>query len=88
MAETSDIDITRAAGLTPEVEARVDQLMAYAPWDKQQILRGEHVRDAIGNAMKEIIANVEPCPARTRALNHLIDARMIANQAITFKGRC
>ena len=61
-------------------------MMAYHPWSKEQVQQGAEVRDAIGEAIKQILLNVAPSPMRTRAINHLVDARMIANAAITFKG--
>lgn len=66
--------------------ATVDSMMAYHPWSKEQVQQGAEVRDAIGEAIKQILLNVAPSPMRTRAINHLVDARMIANAAITFKG--
>ena len=43
--------------------------------------------DALKAAAMEIMIHVPPSPSRTRALNHLIDARMLANAAITHKGK-
>jgi hypothetical protein len=65
----------------------VDTAFTYQPWNSDQIARGEQVREALIAAAKAILRNVPECPQRTRALNNLVDARMIANAAITFDGR-
>lgn len=59
----------------------------YQPWGPEQIAKGENVRDALKEAYKAIIKNVQSGPMRTRALNMLMDCRMLANQAITFPGQ-
>jgi len=69
-----------------EVERSIKELMTYAPWTKEQIEAGEVVRDALAKAYFAILSSVPSSPSRTRALNLLTDARMLANQAITFKG--
>lgn len=81
------MDLNRAAELTVEVDAAVEDLFEYHPWDAEQQSRGSDVRHALANAVKALIANVPPCPTRTRAINHIVDARMLANAAITFKGK-
>lgn len=65
----------------------VEHVFAYQPWNSDQVARGQVVRDALVAAAKAILRSVPECPQRTRVLNHLIDARMIANAAITFDGR-
>lgn len=64
----------------------VDAAFRYQSWNSDQVARGEQVREALVAAAKAILRTVPECPQRTRALNHLIDARMIANAAITFDG--
>lgn len=59
----------------------------YHPWGPDQREAGEIVREALVAAAKAILRSVPQGPSRTRALNHLIDARMIANAAITHRGR-
>lgn len=68
-------------------EKNVDEAFQYQPWNALQQEAGNHVREALANAAKAIIANVPETPLRTRALNDLIDARMKANAAITFNGK-
>lgn len=85
--ETPKVDLNRAAGATPEVNGEVRNLFEYHPWDKEQQDNGEAVRNALASAYRTLIHYVPPCPTRTRALNMITDARMLANAAITFKGR-
>ena len=65
----------------------VDDAFQYHPWDGQQYDAGAQVRDALVNAAKVMLRVVPEGPLRTRALNDLIDSRMKANAAITFRGR-
>lgn len=65
----------------------VDDVFRYHQWDPGQQDAGNQVRDALIAAAKVILRTVPESPSRTRALNHLIDARMVANAAITFGGR-
>jgi hypothetical protein len=81
------IDLNRAEELTAAVSATVDDLFDYQRWNEDQTSRGRYVREALAQAVKVIISNVPPCPTRTRAINHLVDARMLANAAITHRGR-
>lgn len=65
----------------------VDQAFKYQPWDPFQQQSGDVVREALVAAAKAILRTVPRTPSRTRALNAVMDARMLANQAITFCGR-
>ena len=65
----------------------VEAAFNYQPWDAEQILAGDVVREALIRAARAILNHVPESPLRTRALNNLVDARMLANAAITFKGR-
>ena len=65
----------------------VDAAFRYQPWDELQRDQGEQVRDVLVAAAKVILRTVPDTPLRTRALNNLIDARMLANAAISFRGR-
>lgn len=69
-----------------EAAATVDDLFSYHSWNEQQQEQGRLVRNALADAYKSILGNVPPGPTRSRALNMLVDARMLANAAITFKG--
>jgi hypothetical protein len=73
--------------LPADVDAEVDRLFDYQPWDDSQIARGKAVREALAAAFKTLLVSVPPCPTRTIALRHVIDARLLANAAITFKGQ-
>ena len=65
----------------------VEAAFHYQPWDGPQQAAGEAVRQSLIVAAALIIEMVPDTPLRTRALNNLIDSRMLANAAITFKGR-
>ena len=64
----------------------VERAFTYQPWNEDQTRRGREVTAALIEAAKTILRNVPECPTRTRALNNLVDARMIANAAITHDG--
>lgn len=65
----------------------VDDAFRYQPWMPDQHDAGEQVREALVAAAKTILRCVPETPTRTRALNGLVDARMLANAAITHRGR-
>lgn len=65
----------------------VESVFTYQPWRPDQTVRGRAVTAALIDAAKTILRNVPECPTRTRAINNLIDARMLANAAITHDGR-
>ena len=65
----------------------VEEVFGDQSWWPDQIEAGNQVREALVAAAKAILRVVPECPSRTRALNHLIDARMIANAAILQRGR-
>ncbi len=85
------MDYTRTQPKTPEEKAEAGFLVAdvftYHEWTDEQKDAGREVRESIGDAFLSIMKNVPPSPSRTRALNHLIDARMLANAAITHGGK-
>lgn len=66
----------------------VEDAFRYHPWDARQHDRGMQVRDALVNAAKVMLRVVPRGPARTRALEYLRDARMLANHAITPQNFC
>lgn len=70
----------------PNLET-IDEAMAYHPWDHNQREAGEVVREALTAAAKAILRHVPPSRYRTAALDLVLDARMKANAAITFRGR-
>lgn len=65
----------------------VREAFTYQPWDANQQARGKAVTEALINAAEAVLQAVPECPTRTRALNNLVDARMLANAAITHEGR-
>lgn len=65
----------------------IDDVMRYQPWNYDQVQAGDIVREALTAAAKAILRNVPESPMRTKALGHIIDARMDANAAISFRGR-
>ena len=77
-------DASRVARLTLDT---VDDAFRYQRWDEFQRDHGAQVRDALVAAAKVILRTVPDTPLRTRALNCLIDARMLANASISFRGR-
>lgn len=68
-------------------EKNVEEAFQYQPWNDQQVAAGAEVRAALVTAAKAILKGVPETPLRTRALNALVDARMLANAAITFNGK-
>lgn len=86
--EQPKVDLNRATTTgSLEVFGAIRDLFEYHPWGQSQVAQGEAVRNALASAYRTIIDNVPPCPTRTRAMNMLLDARMLANAAITFKGK-
>ena len=81
------INLQRADGTEEGLAEQVHDLFTYHKWDDKQVLKGQHVRGALEDAYVAIIKNVPPCPTRTRALNMLVEARMLANAAITHGGK-
>jgi len=82
------MDVTRAAGLSPEVAKAIDDLFEYHPWDEAQREKGKKVREALASAVKVIVDNVPPCASRSVAIRKVFEARMDANAAITHHGQC
>jgi hypothetical protein len=80
-------DFTRAAELTPEVEAEIDNAFEYHKWTEQQIEAGAKICVALANAVKAIVAGAPPSPDRSAAIRKCRDARMDANSAITHGGK-
>lgn len=67
--------------------SNVVDAFTYQPWDPGQADAGDQVREVLTAAARVILRTVPESPMRTRALNDLIDARMKANAAISFRGR-
>ena len=65
----------------------IDEVMRYQPWGRHQQDCGDQVREALTAAAKTIL---RVCPAgrfRSVAVRNILDARMNANAAISFRGR-
>lgn len=67
--------------------SNVEEAFNYQPWNDEQVKAGTAIRESLIVAAKMILEYVPETPLRTRALNALIDARMLANAAITFNGK-
>lgn len=65
----------------------IDDAMRYLPWAPDQSEAGEAVRDALTMAAKAILRHVPDGAFRSVALRNIIEARMNANAAISFRGR-
>jgi len=82
------MDFTEAHTLTPEVAEAVEQAFDYKQWSPDKIENGRVVRAILAQSVKVIIANVPPCPDRTRAIQKILESRMYANAGITNGGSC
>jgi enoyl-[acyl-carrier-protein] reductase (NADH) len=78
------MDYTRATNIT---EKELKEIFTYAPWNDSQVAIGSQVRQKLQESFEVIVNSVPSSPLRTRALNAIIDARMLANAAITFNGK-
>jgi hypothetical protein len=65
----------------------IDDAMQYQPWTADQASDGDVVREALTAAAKAILRHVPAGRFRSVALRNIIDARMNANAAISFRGR-
>lgn len=81
------IELTKAEGNTDATLETIADLFTYHSWNEVQIQQGTLVRKALETAYQTIVAQVPPSALRTRALDHIFDARMLANAAITHRGR-
>jgi len=80
-------DLPRITDAAPEaLDESVKELFTYHAWSVEQIEKGQKVKNALAEAYKAILLNVPSSPSRTRALNCLTDARMLANASISFNG--
>lgn len=81
------MEFTRAATLTPEVEAAIDDAFEYHKWTPEQVEAGVSIREALAVAVKAIVAGAPPSPDRSAAIRKCREARMDANSAITHGGK-
>jgi uncharacterized protein (DUF3084 family) len=81
------MDFTRANGLTPDVEAAIEDAFEYHKWTDEQVAAGAKIRTALADAVKAIVAGAPPSPDRSAAIRKCREARMDANSAITHAGK-
>lgn len=65
----------------------IDEAMAYQPWMPDQQEAGTIIREALTTAAKAILRHAPVGRYRSVALRQVLDARMNANAAISFRGR-
>ncbi len=65
----------------------IEAAMRYQPWNEVQMQAGQVVCEALTMAAKAILRHVPDSPFRSVALREIINARMNANAAISFRGR-
>lgn len=80
-------NLNYATELTPEVEAIIKERFTYKQWTPDQIERGAAVTECAILFAKAIVRHVPPSPSRTRVINLIEEARMLANAAITHGGK-
>lgn len=81
------MELTRAQGRTPEIEAAVDNMFDFHAWNELQVAEGKQVREALAAAVKVIIDVVPPSADRSAAIRKVREARMDCNSAITHRGK-
>lgn len=87
MRENSQMDFTRANGLTPDVADAIDDAFLYHPWSQAQTDAGNAIRAALAEAVKVVVKHAPASPDRSAAIRKIREARMDANSAITHAGR-
>jgi hypothetical protein len=66
-------------------ESNLEEVFKYHAPDSSQIPKFEAINLAAKAFAKAVIANIERSPLRTRALNAIMDTRMLANAAIALE---
>lgn len=72
---------------TPDFRDLVAERFTYKQWTPGQVVAGQEVTQAAIDFGAALIALVPPSATRTRALNLVEEARMLANAAITHNGK-
>lgn len=80
-------NLNYASELTPEIEAIIKERFTYKQWTPDQVAFGDAVTHGAIEWAKVIVKNVPPSPTRTRVINLIEEARMLANAAITYGGK-
>ncbi len=65
----------------------IEDAMTYQPWTRAQSDAGQIVKEALTFAAKAILRSCPDSAFRSVALRNIIEARMNANAAISFRGR-
>lgn len=65
----------------------IEDMMRYQPWAHDQQQAGDIVREALTAAAKAILRVVPNSAHRDAAVQYILNARMHANAAISFRGR-
>lgn len=81
------IQTQRGESGSPLTLENIEDAFTYQRWSPAQEDCGAAVRDVLVLAAKQVLRSVPPGRLRQRALDCLIDARMLANAGITFRGR-
>ena len=81
------INLNYEKELSVEVQAEIENMFLYHPWDADKVAHGEAVRKVLIYAMGVIIEHVPPSPDRSAAIRKLREARMDCNSAITHGGK-
>ena len=84
---SSRVEINRATAVTADVDAAIEDMFQYHPWNEVQMAAGVAVRRALADAVKVIVTCVPAGPDRTVAIRKLREARMDCNSAITHEGK-
>lgn len=77
----------RRGGPEPFTLENIDTAMAYQAWGTVEREAGDQVREALTAAAKVILRTVVPSRYRDKALDGIVQVRMDANAAISFRGR-
>lgn len=81
------LDFARLTKLTPVQQAALGQVFGVEAWNGTQTTAAAGVQTGLTTACESILLNVPPCPDRTLAIGYLRQASMLANAAITTRGR-
>lgn len=81
------IHLAAVTEVTPVVEATIKYVFDQHAWDEEQKARGARVRQALENAFRVILEDVEPSADRSCALRKVREATMDAYSGITHGGR-
>lgn len=83
----SALNLNYAKELTEDVIALMKERFTYKQWTDEQVEHGRAVTEGAIEFALDIVQHVPPSATRTRALNLIEEARMLANAAITHGGK-